>query len=79
MEDMRKDFGWFKKTVRSNGGIWASEHVRFTQFRDGYGATYRPSGCEHTTEDQAMTYNTDTGAWRNIPPHEYHERWEGNK
>lgn len=62
----------FKQIVLNMGGIWASGHVRFTQFCDGYGALYRLNSNDSSMEKQAITYNTESKQFSYIPP----EEWE---
>ena len=70
-------FDGFKREVRAMGGVWAdSVHVFFTQFRDGYGASYRPYWPERTPEDQAISYNWLNDRWRCLSPEEYNREYD---
>lgn len=68
---MKMNFHDFKNRVRAKGGIWASDAVYFSQFRDGYSASYKPSFPEHSPEDRAISYNRVTETWREIVPEQY--------
>lgn len=68
------DFQWFKKVVKSKGGIWNTKDVCFAQFRDGYSASYLPNYPDHSPEDQALSYNWRSSQWRYISPEEYNSK-----
>lgn len=61
----------FKEIIHNKGGIWASDDVYFTQFMDGYGATYKPNFPNHTKDDCAISYNWIKDMWNYIPPEMY--------
>lgn len=48
------NFKIFKELVRKRGGIWASDDVYFSQFRDGYSAAYKPSYPDKDERDQKI-------------------------
>ena len=64
-------FAIFKKNVREKGGIWASNDVYFTQYRDGYSASYIPRWPEHSPEDCSISYNWITDKWTYRTPEIY--------
>lgn len=66
----------FKNCVLEKGGIWASCDVYFTQFRDGYSASYKPNYPEHSKEDCAIFYNWLTGKWSYMPPDIYDRKYQ---
>ena len=66
-----KGFATFKESVREKGGIWASNNVYFTQYRDGYSASYIPHWPEHSPEDCAISYNWITDKWTYRTPEIY--------
>lgn len=65
----------FKESVREKGGIWASDDVYFTQFRDGYSASYKPHCPEHSAEDCAISYNWLTDKWSYMTPEIYDKEY----
>lgn len=48
------NFKDFKSSVKKKGGIWASDDVYFSQFRDGYSAAYKPNYPQDSAEDQVI-------------------------
>lgn len=64
-------FYTFKKSIREKGGIWQSDDVHFTQFRDGYSALYNPNYPEHSELDCAISYNWITDKWTYRTPEVY--------
>lgn len=73
----RLGFGEFKSAVRRKGGIWASDDVHFTQFRDGYSASYKPEYPEHSKKDCAWAYNWQKDTWRFEDPVSYDAKYGG--
>ena len=71
----RLGFGDFKSAVRRKGGIWASDDVYFTQYRDGYSASYKPEWPEHSKADCAWAYNWLKDEWRFEDPKSYDEKY----
>lgn len=53
----------FKDEVRRKGGIWASNHVYFSQTQQGYSAGYLPKYPERDSADKSIYYNWITGKW----------------
>ena len=53
----------FKETVKSLGGVWATEDVYFTQTRDGHYASYKPMYPSASTEDAVISDITSSGAY----------------
>lgn len=64
-KEMGKRMGFrdFKDSVRRQGGIWASEDVYFSQFRDGYSAAYQPEYPERSERDCTIGFNWLKNAW----------------
>ncbi len=71
------DFDKFKMQIRNLGGVWADpNHVYFTQFRDGYSASYRPDWPGHTSEDMSISYNWVNDTWRRSDSKEYNRQYD---
>lgn len=68
---IHSDFENFKKNVREKGGIWASNDVHFTEFADGFAASYKPDFPEHSKEDCAISYNYVKDEWNYKTPEQY--------
>lgn len=68
---IHSDMWYFKQNIREKGGIWASDHVYFSQFRDGFSASYRPNFPEHSPEDCSITYNWVKDEWHYFTPDIY--------
>lgn len=47
-------FKYFQKIVREKGGIWSTDDVYFSQFKDSYQAAYLPGYPEKTPLDQVI-------------------------
>ena len=73
-----KNLGYseFKQNVLSRGGIWTTDDVYFTQFRDGYGASYQPSFPNRDVSDCAVSYNWLKDKWTERSPEEYGEEYD---
>lgn len=69
--DIHSDFHNFKNNVREKGGIWASDDVYFSQFRDGFSATYKPKYPEHSPDDCSISYNWQEDKWTYRTPEQY--------
>lgn len=65
----------FKAEVLAKGGIWASDDVYFSQYRDGYSASYQPNYPEHSKEDCAFAYNWLKNEWRFEDPKSYDAKY----
>ena len=63
MENIIFGYRWFVDTVKSKGGIWASNDVYFSQMRDVYGANYLPNYPKDSEHDQRLEYNHFTNTW----------------
>ena len=61
----------FQRNIREKGGIWASDDVYFTQFRDGFSASYRPCFPERSPEDCSISYDWIKDEWTYITPEIY--------
>jgi hypothetical protein len=48
------DFKWFKNTIRTKGGVWASDDVYFSQHKDGYSAAYLPQYPNKSNKDECI-------------------------
>lgn len=48
------DFKQFKQAIRAKGGIWASDDVYFSSFRDGYSAGYLPNYPQKSDRDESI-------------------------
>lgn len=71
---MKSSMGFydFKKSVLEKGGIWATENVYFTQFRDGYVAHYEPNFPYHTPDlDCSIIYDWLHDKWEYVTPESY--------
>ena len=68
-------FRGFKEMVKSKGGVWNSDDVYFTQFRDGWSASYIPKYPEYSSEDQAISYNWFSRLWKYTGSKEYNEQY----
>lgn len=73
------EFSIFKNSIREKGGIWASDDVYFTQYRDGYSASYKPYFPEHSVEDCAISYNWLTDEWTYMTPEIYDAAYKKEK
>ena len=75
MENSGVTFDNFKGLVKLLGGVWGSYDVHFTQFEDGYGATYAPDWPMHSKEDRAITFNKTDGQFAWVTAEEYDKRY----
>lgn len=53
----------FKETVKSLGGVWATEDIYFTRVRDEYYASYKPMYPASSREDVVISDITSSGAY----------------
>lgn len=66
----------FKNVVRAMGGIWSGNDVHFTQYRDGFSASYKPDFPEHSQDDCAVSYNCLEDKWNYLSPEEYDAQYK---
>lgn len=52
----------FQNKIKEIGNVWNSEHVFFTQMRDGYSASYKPKYPESCNTDMIIQTLGGTGA-----------------
>ena len=52
----------FQNKIKEINSVWNSEHVFFTQMRDGYSASYRPKYPGYCNEDMIIQTLEGTGA-----------------
>ena len=64
-------FRQFQANIREKGGIWAGEDVYFSQYRDGFGASYQPNFPYHSPEDCAISYSWLKDEWTYLTPEIY--------
>ena len=48
------NFKMFQQNIKALGGIWQSEDVYFSQFRDGYSAAYKPNYPKKSINDKLI-------------------------
>lgn len=56
-------FRQFQANIREKGGIWAGDDVYFSQYRDGFSASYKPNFPNHSSEDCAISYDWFKDEW----------------
>ena len=70
------NFKCFKSDVRRKGGIWASDDVYFSQFRDGYSAVYKPNYPERSPDDCSISYNWQEDRWTYRTPEQFNAEYD---